>query len=172
MRRADAKRAVVRHGVARPLALAIVLFACAGFAIDHVCVIPFRDNLIMRDVENRMAIVETVDADRALSLARLNLDDLDSVARSHRLDPAWYIDYGANCEILQRWQDAANAYTRALDIDQRPEIYFNRGLVMLHLGHIDRAAADMVQAVRFNPFFIDQISGELRTRVAAEAGLP
>lgn len=155
--------------------LAIVMMAAAGFAVHRLCVIPFRDNLVMRDVEERMTIlenVENVDSYRAMALARLNLADLDRVARSRSLDPAWYLIYGANCEILHRWQHAANAYTRALDIDQRPEIYFNRGLVMLHLGQTDQAAADMVRAVRFNPFFLDQISGELRTRVAAEAGLP
>lgn len=165
MRRADVRQAV----------LAIVMMAAAGFAVHRLCVIPFRDNLVMRDVEKRMALVENVenvDSYQAMSLARLNLADLDRVARSRRLDPAWYLFYGANCEILNRWQDAAEAYTRALDIDQRPEIYFNRGLVMLHLGQIDQATADMVRAVRFNPFFIDQISGELHTRVAAEAGLP
>ena len=52
------------------------------------------------------------------------------------------------------------------------ELYFSRGLVMLHLGRIDQAAEDMITAVRFNPFLIDQIGGELRARVAAEAGLP
>jgi tetratricopeptide (TPR) repeat protein len=149
----------------------MVMMAAAGFAVRRLCVIPFRDNLVMHDVDKRMVIVENVDSYRAMSLARLNLADLDRVARSRRLDPAWYMFYGANCEILERWQDAANAYTRALDIDQRPEIYFNRGLVMLHLGQIDRATADMVRAVRFNPFFIDRISGDLRTRVVAEAGL-
>lgn len=151
---------------------AVVVMATAGLAVHRLCVIPFRDNLVMRDVEERMAVVENVDSLRAVTLARLNLADLDRVARSRRLDPAWYMFYGANCEILERWQDAANAYTRALAIDQRPEIYFSRGLVMLHLGRIDQAAADMIRAVRFNPFFIDQISGELRARVAAEAGLP
>ncbi len=164
MRRADVREAV----------LAIVLTAAAGFAVHRLCVIPFRDDLVMRDVETRMALVENgenVDPYQATSLARLNLADLDRVARSRRLDPAWYMLYGVNCELVDRWQDAAEAYTRALDIDQRPEIYFNRGLVMLHLGRIDQATADLVRAVRFNPFFIDQISGELRTRVAAEAGL-
>ena len=161
----------MRQAVVRQLLLAIVLLAGAGFAVHRLCVIPFRDNLVMGDVEKRMAIVDNVDSYRATSLARLNLADLDRVASSRRLDPAWYLFYGASCEVLDRWQDAADAYTRALDIDQRPEIYFNRGLVMLHLGQIDRATADMVRAVRFNPFFIDQISGELRTRVAAEAGL-
>lgn len=149
----------------------MVVLAAAGFGVHRLCVIPFRDDLVMRDVEERMAIVENVDSYQAMSRARVNLADLDRVARSRRLDPAWYMYYGANCETLSRWEDAANAYTRALDIDQRPEIYFNRGLVMLHLGQVDQATADMVRAVRFNPFFIDQISGELRTRVAAEAGL-
>lgn len=148
----------------------VIVVAC--IAIQRLCVIPFRDNLVMREVEERMNVVQSLDPLRAVSLARANLADLDGVARSRRLDPAWYMFYGANCEILERWQDAANAYTRALAIDQRPELYFSRGLVMLHLGQIDRAAADMITAVRFNPFLIDQIGGELRSRVAAEAGLP
>jgi tetratricopeptide (TPR) repeat protein len=155
----------------RRVMLAVVVIAAAGFAIHRLCAIPFRDNLVMRDVEERMRIVETVDHLRAMPLARQNLADLDRMARSRRLDPAWYMFYGANCEILDRWQDAADAYTSALAIDQRPELYFSRGLVMLHLGQMDQAAADMVTAVRFNPSLIDQISGELRARVAAGAGL-
>ena len=153
------------------LALGVIVIVAAAFAIHRLCVIPFRDHVVMREVEERMSVVESVDPVRAVPLARANLADLDRVARSRRLDPAWYMFYGANCEILERWQDAANAYTRALAIDQRPEIYFSRGLVMLHLGRIDRAAEDMITAVKFNPFLIDQIGGELRARVAAGAGL-
>ena len=161
MRRVDALRGI----------FAAVVFAVAGVAVHRLCVIPFRHDLVMRDVEARMGLVENVDAFRAKSLARRNLADLDRVAGSRRLDPAWYIFYGANCETLDRWHDAANAYTKALAIDQRPEIYFSRGMVMLHLGRIDQAAADMITAVRFNPFFIDRIGGELRERVATGAGL-
>ena len=153
------------------LILRVVVIVAAGFAIHRLCVIPFRDNVVMREVEERMSIVESRDPVRAVPLARANLADLNRVARSRRLDPTWYMFYGANCEILERWQDAANAYTRALAIDQRPEIYFSRGLVMLHLGRIDRAAEDMITAVKFNPFLIDQIGGELRARVATGAGL-
>jgi O-antigen ligase len=152
--------------------LAVVLIAAAGFAVHRLCVTPFRDNLVMRDVEERMSLVENVDRFRAMSLARRNLADLERIERSRRLDAAWYMFYGANCEILERWQDAANAYTGALAIDQRPEIYFSRGLVVLHFGQIDQAVADMSRAVRFNPVFLEQISGELRRRVAAGAGLP
>jgi tetratricopeptide (TPR) repeat protein len=160
-------------GLLRPwrfVAGAVVIVA-ACFAIHRLCAIPFRDNLVMREVEERMNIAQSVDPVRAVPLARANLADLDRVARSRRLDPGWYMFYGANCEILERWQDAADVYTRALAIDQRPELYFSRGLVMLHLGRIDLAAEDMITAVRFNPFLLDQIGGELRARVAAGAGL-
>ncbi len=158
------------NGLAIVAGVAAIAVAC--LAIHRLCVIPFRDNVTMREIEERMRVAETVDSARAMSLARANLAALDGVARSRQLDPAWYMYYGANCEILDRWQDAADVYTRALAIDQRPEIYFSRGLVRLHLGQIDRAAEDMITAVRFNPFLIDRIDGELRARVAAGAGLP
>jgi len=155
----------------RRIALAAVLTIAAGLALHHLCAIPFRDNRIMRGVEERIALIDTLDSYRAASLARLNLADLDRVATSRRLDPAWYMYYGANCEILGRWQDAAGAYTNALAIDQRPEIYFSRGLVLLRLGRMDEATADLVHAVRFNPYLVERISGGLRARVSAEAGL-
>ena len=79
--------------------------------------------------------------------------------------------YGANCEILGRWKEAADAYTRALRIDQRPEIYSNRGLVLLQLGRADAAVADLATAARFNPTSSINVDGELRPRVAAAAGL-
>lgn len=156
----------------RHVLVAVVVLTGAAVAIHRLCVIPFRANVVMRDVEKRMGVVESAGSFRASSLAHQNLVDLERVARSGRLDPAWYMFFGANCELLERWQDAADAYTDALAIAQRPEIYFSRGLVRLRLAQIDAARADMVTAVRFNPFFVEKLDGELRTRVAAEAGLP
>jgi putative inorganic carbon (HCO3(-)) transporter len=155
----------------RRLVLATIATAAAFIGIVRLCVIPFRDNLIMRDLERRSATADSVDPAAAAPLAHANLADFARIARSHRLDPQWYMLYGANCELLERWPEAADSYTRALTIDQRPEIYFSRGLVLLHLGQVDRATADMVTAVRFNPFLIDGIDGDLRARVASAAGL-
>ena len=133
--------------------------------------IPYRDNLLMRELERRSQTADSVDPATAAPLAHANLADFARIARSYRLDPQWYMLYGANCELLERWPEAADSYTRALTIDQRPEIYFSRGLLLLHLGQVDRATADMVTAVRFNPFLIDGIDGDLRARVASAAGL-
>jgi tetratricopeptide (TPR) repeat protein len=141
----------------------------ALFAIDQLCVAPFRGNLLLRDIEQRSARAQTLEPARAKELAHENLHDLDTGARGRRLDPEWYLLYGTNCEIVERWSDAADAYTRALQIDQRPEIYVNRGLVMLHMGAADAAVADLATAARFDPNIIDQLEGELRARVAAAA---
>jgi tetratricopeptide (TPR) repeat protein len=143
----------------------------AVLAIDQLCVQPFRGNLLLRDIEQRSVLAQTLEPTRAKALAHTNLHDLDVGARGRRLDPEWYLLYGANCEIVERWSDAADAYTRALQIDQRPEIYVNRGLVMLHMGAADAAVADLATAARFDPTIIEQLDGELRVRVAKAAGL-
>ena len=143
----------------------------AALAIEIFCLAPFRGNLVIRQVHQRSVTATSAEAQRGAILARANLDDLTRVARSERLNPAWYLLYGANCEILERWQDAVNAYSRALRIDDRPEIYVNRGLVYLHMGRTDAAAADMATAARFNPYVLEQLEGPLRRRVAAVTGL-
>ena len=72
---------------------------------------------------------------------------------------------------MGRWREAIDIYTRALRVDQRPEIYFDRGLARQRLGETDAAVADMATAARFNPFLVEQLDGELRPRVTAAAGL-
>ncbi|HSY52292.1 MAG TPA: O-antigen ligase family protein [Thermoanaerobaculia bacterium] len=152
-------------------AIALVALIAAAIGIDQLCIEPYRDNLTMRVVRQRSAQAESFDQMRAASLARTNLHDLDLVARERRLDPEWYLLYGGNCEILGRWTEAADAYTRALAIDDRPEIYVNRGLLMLRMGRTDAAVADLATAARFDPRVASGLDGELRVRVAAAAGL-
>lgn len=152
------------------LLLRVATFIVACFAINRLCIDPFRANLILREVAQRSLIAQTRDARHATEIAHMNLHDLDVAASARALDPAWYLLYGTNCELLGRWAEAAETYTSALRIDDRPEIYENRGLVMLHLGKPDLAVSDLATAVRFDPKILDQIDGELRVRVAAAAG--
>jgi hypothetical protein len=59
-----------------------------------------------------------------------------------------------------------------LRIDQRPEIYVNRALVMLQLRRIDPAVNAFAAAARFNPGILTDIDdADLRARVAAAAAL-
>jgi O-antigen ligase len=142
----------------------------AGLAIDQLCIAPYRGNLILREVAARSLHAQSLDDRHAIDIAHTNLHDLDEAASGRRLDPAWYLLYGTNCEILERWNDAVTAYTNALRIDDRPEIYVNRGLVHLRLGQTDLAVSDLATAARFDPSVLDQLDGELRARVAAAAG--
>jgi tetratricopeptide (TPR) repeat protein len=142
----------------------------AGFAINQLCIAPYRGNLILREVAARSLHAQSLDDLHAIDIAHTNLHDLTQAASGRHLDPAWYLLYGTNCENLGRWTEAAATYTDALRIDDRPEIYVNRGLVRLHLGQPDLAVSDFATAARFNPSVIDQLDGELRVRVAAAVG--
>ena len=104
-------------------------------------------------------------------MARENLRDLDRIASGRPIAVTWYMLYGANCTLMGRQREATDVYTRALRVDQRPEIYFNRALARLQLGETDGAVADMATAARFNPFLLEQLDGELRARVTAAAGI-
>ena len=144
----------------------------AGVAIYFLCIVPYRANVAMRELVRRSTLAQKVDTQRASIVARSNLADLDRIARARRLDPAWYMLYGSNLEVLDRLPEAAETYTAALRIDDRPELYINRAVVNLHLGRTDAAVADLAKAAQFNPEILKNIDSELRPRVAAAAGFP
>jgi len=149
---------------------AAVIAAAVAFYV--VVVLPYRGNLVLRAVAERSELARATSPDRAAVAARDNLVALERVAGSRRLDPTWYMLYAANCELLDRGPQAVDAYTRALRIDDRPELYVNRAMIRLRLGQTDAAVADLTLAARFNPGVLDEIDGDLRARVAAAAGLP
>ena len=142
--------------------LRIVALIAAAFGIYRLCVVPYRDNLLVAAVMQQTGSVQ---------LATTNLRQLDLAEGSRRLDPNWYLLYGANCELLERWHDALIVYSRALEIDRRPEIYEARGLVLQHLGQESEAEADLVTAARFNPGMLNDLDDTLRPRIAAAAGI-
>jgi tetratricopeptide (TPR) repeat protein len=143
----------------------------AAAAMELVCVRPYRGNLALREVLQRTETAQASDPQTAAILARQDLADLDRVAASRRLDPAWYMLYGTNCELLDRLPDAVDAYTRALRIDDRAELYVDRGVALSHMQRTDAAVADLAKATRFDPATVEVLSGELRARVSAAAGL-
>lgn len=158
----------------RSAAVALRALAAAGapLAIWLVALQPYqaaRAEFVIRQRSQRAD--SAGDHTRSVILARQNLSELEEIGGPRRLAVTWYVLYAGNCELLERWDGAADAYTRALRIDQRPELYFNRGLDRLRLGQTDAAMADLVTAARFQPAVLDQIDGELRGRVAAAAGI-
>ena len=153
------------------LSLRAIALVAAIVAIDLVCVVPWRGNLALREISDRSAMALTSEPQTAAVVARDDLDRLDRVARARRLDPDWYMLYAGNCEVLGRLPAAIDAYTRALRIDDRPEFYENRAMILLRLGRNDEAMADLVKAARFDPTVLERLDGEVRVRVTAAAGL-
>lgn len=143
----------------------------AALGIYYSFVLPYRANLVIAAVEQRTMRAQTLDRYGAAVAARANLDDLTASEFPARLNPGWYLLYGANCELLVRLDDAAAVYSRALHIDQRPEIYVNLGLVMLELGRTEEGIHDLVIAARFKPDILDTLNGDVALRVAAAAGI-
>lgn len=160
---------MLRRSVVAIVRAAAVVAACV--AVYYLCILPYRANIELRELTRRSALAQKVDQQRAVILARANLADLDRIAPGRRLDAAWYMLYGSNLEIFDRLPEAAEAYTAALRIDDRPELYVNRATVYLHLGRTDAAVSDLATAVRFDPAILNSIDGDLRPRVAAAAGL-
>src|SRR5262245_15794290 len=153
------------------LSLRALAAAAAAVAVYVVCVVPYRANLALREVSDRSAVALTADRPTAAILARNNIDVLQGVAMARRLDPSWYMLYAGNCEMLDRLPAAADAYTRALRIDDRPELYEHRAMVLIRLGRTDDAIADLTKAARFDPNVLEHLDGDLRARVTAAAGL-
>ncbi len=151
---------IVRTILPRAAALAI---AC--LAIQRLCIEPYRGNLMITRVDLRTTEMEKRDPQIAVAMAHRNLRDLESVEESRGLDPQWYLLYGANWEAIGEWNRAADAYTRALAIDDRPEIYFRRGFVTVQMGRPDAALPDLVRAARFSEYYAEQLDGSLRLRV-------
>jgi tetratricopeptide (TPR) repeat protein len=147
--------------------LRILALIAAAFGIYRLCVVPYRDNLLLGEVAQRSAQMQSLRGSEAQSIATTNLRQLDLAERSCRLDPNWYLLYGGNCELLDRWHDALIVYTRGLQIDHRPELYEARGLVLQHLGQTADAEADLVTAARFNPGVLNDLDETLRARIAA-----
>lgn len=160
---------MLRRSAAAIVRAAAVVAACV--ATYYLCVIPYRANIELRELKQRSTLAQRVDPQRAAIIARSNLADLDRIARARRLDPAWYMLYGSNLEVLDRLPEAAETYTAALRIDDRPELYVNRAMVYIHLGRTDAAVTDLAKAARFNPQILSRIEGDLRARAAAAAGL-
>ena len=100
------------------------------------------------------------------------LERLDAIRGNCRDDLTWFMLYAANCRVVGEGAEAVRAYTRALALYQRPEIYYNRGMTLIGMGRVDEAIADLTIAARFMPQFLEELDGETRRRVAAAAGLP
>jgi len=145
----------------------VVILAAALAAIHAYVVIPFRCNQ-----EKKRATQTTTEAFKytgsfaAIQSGRATMIRLAPCFRAGCLDVPLYMAMAANARLAGRSDEAIRLYTEALELDHRPEIYYNLAEAQLQLGRRVEAYHNYIEAVLFNPFFLHEIDdGDLRSRV-------
>jgi tetratricopeptide (TPR) repeat protein len=154
--------------------IAVVLVAavlCAG-ALFAFVVQPFRCNRAVAQLAARTSLALGTASDyNAVLQARENLAALRRLEGPCRTDVQLYALEGNNEEILGRKDDAVQSYRRALSVDQRPELHFALGTLLVELGRMDEAVDHYVTSIRFSPERQGRIaSPEAARRVAERLG--
>jgi tetratricopeptide (TPR) repeat protein len=150
-------RALCRLVVTIAAALALYRFAWMPEHADHV----------LKEVTVSTQTALKMDSERAVLIARDNLDRLKPIAGACSLSVDYHMIYAVNARLLARNDEAIEHYSTALAADQRPEIYFERGLTYLEEGKLDAATADLGLAARFNPYSLEQLDPDMQEHVRA-----
>jgi tetratricopeptide (TPR) repeat protein len=134
--------------VKRLLLLAAPAMLCI-WALVTFAYRPMKCNRALADLQGRTNLAsETGDTYRATLLARQNLTELLRLEKCCRTIVNLYVLEANNSDVLGRKEDAVVALRRALTVDQRPEIYFNIGTLLVELGRMDEAVDNYVTAAR------------------------
>src|SRR5437899_6281138 len=143
----------------------LAALAIGTFAMNRCCILPFRCNRQIRIAQRRTQAAMDYPAVRAAVVARENIERMERVIGGCSTDVNAQLLLAANAALIGDTRGQFEHLDAALRIDQRPELYYDRGMASLALGRVDAAVEDLVTATRFNPTLIDNLSGDLRTRV-------
>lgn len=156
----------MRNALARMLCR-LTAVAAAAFAVYYAAWMPEHADHVLKSLTIRTQAAMQMEGDRAVFIARENLDRLQPIERACRLSVDYHLISAVNERILGRNGEAIEHYTAALAADHRPEIYFDRGVTYLKEGNLDAATADIALAVRFNPVFLEDVDAGMQERVTA-----
>lgn len=149
----------VMNSAAKKLGI-LGITAATLFALYEQCVVPSRCNIEEKRLQVRTSELISLQqsgtlylSERAASLAARARRHLQACPSNLNL----YLIAAANETVAGRNEAALDLYQRALEIDRRPEIYFNIGLTMLDLGLQHDAVRILGRAGMFAPQFITEI---------------
>ena len=151
------------------VAAGAAIIVAGGWTIRQLCIVPYRCAAAMTPLQARTFRAAEISATEAgRIMARQNLERLDALGGNCRDDLNWLMLYAANCRIVGDRQGAVEAYTRALRLYQRPEIYYNRGVTLLEMREPDRAIGDLALAANFNPVLLEQFDAATVEQIRKE----
>jgi len=151
--------------IARFAGTAVVAIATT-YAVYALCYQPYACNKRKLEVEtittNTLNMTDQMVAARR---ARRTLEMISDCAARSPTDIDFYMLAAANYRILGAPADAEAMYSKALDFDRRPELYYGLGSVQLEQGKTDAAVANFVNAVTFNRDMMSDVPGPARAQV-------
>jgi len=154
----------------RNAAVALVLLL-AALAVDRCFIIPYRCNIITKQVTDAIRLIGSIDAPqlRAAELARNNAQRMQACVASCPENVAAAMDLAACYRILGQHQKAIAAYNSALRVDRRPELYLNLGQAQIEAGDKREGLQNLITACLYNPALLDEI-GEQQPEVREAVG--
>lgn len=139
------------------------------FAARYLCYVPYQCNRMVLDISHSLEAMPTLREMEQLRIARRNIDLLHSTGTACSCDVNLHLLLAGNDRVLHDYDAARAEYTAALRVDERPEIYAERGMSELERGRVDAAIADLAAASRFNTSFAGSVDEGLRQRILAAA---
>jgi tetratricopeptide (TPR) repeat protein len=151
--------------IARIIASTVII-AATGYAVHRWAYLPYQCNAYKRSAERSVLFTQSLEPpDRRVFAARRNLDEsLLWIDRCPR-DLDLYMIAAASLRQLERSEDAAVMYGKALTLDRRPEIYLNLGQSQAEANQIAQAIPNLVTAVIFDPALINEVPVLLQDQV-------
>ena len=149
--------------------LAGILAAAAAVGIWTFSIVPYRCNLAKKRIIrlSAAALAET-DATRAAKNAARNLALTQECRRRLPRDIDFIILAAANRRILGDFEGAIGDYRTAVQVEERPELYFELGITQLEAGDRAGAVDSFTRAVLFRPQHIADVTDpEVRAAVVA-----
>ena len=149
------------------IGLSLLIVAAAAAAAHRTVAVQYRCNAVLKRVEERTLATGGADAFRSSLLTRLNLDELERC----RADAPWDVQFpmfmAGNYWVRGDLEAARETYRQSLQVDRRPEIYRNLGLIELELND-PRARNDLETACILSPNLIWEIPEPQRSEIDAK----
>ena len=146
--------------------VAVVVIVAFAAAIRSFVVLPLQCQLVVKRTEDRTREVMAARPGFRAVLARENIRALRRCEGRYPPDINLFMLLGANYQLAEEWEQAAEAYASALRIDRRPEIYINLGVTLLQLNEEQKAIDAFVTACAFAPQMLEEVPmGPVRDKV-------
>jgi tetratricopeptide (TPR) repeat protein len=154
------------------ITVTVIVVVGAIAAANRYCLEPYRCRATVERVA-KMSQRLNVSSDLAVHIqARDNLELLQKCESACSTNAEFYMLKAENETALERYDAALATYRRALEVDRRPELYLQAGLMQLQLGETREATETLLTACRFNYTMSgdlpDPLRAEIQARLAAE----